>query len=88
MKKLLILAAAMTALGSFGAAAQDIGVRIGPNGVRIGAEPQRERVIIRERERRGPDRIVRERRSRDCEVVTRTRINRNGERVTVRERRC
>lgn len=87
MKKLLILAAAMTAMGSFGAAAQDIGVRIGPNGVRIGAEPQRERVIIRER--RGPDRVVvRERRGRDCEVVTRTRINRYGERVTVRERRC
>lgn len=87
MKKLLILAAAMTAMGSFGAAAQNIGVRVGPDGVRIGAEPQRERVIIRERERRGPPRYV-ERRGRDCEVVTRTRINRNGDRVTVRERRC
>lgn len=88
MKKLLILAAAMTALGSFGASAQDIGVRIGPNGVRIGAEPQRERVIIRERERRGPYRVVRERRGRDCEVVTRVRVNRYGERVRIRERRC
>lgn len=87
MKKILILAAAMTAMGSFSAAAQDIGVRIGPDGVRIGAERERERVIIRERDRRGSDYYV-ERRGRDCEVVTRTRNNRNGERVTVRERRC
>lgn len=90
MKKLLILAAAMTALGSFGASAQDIGVRIGPDGVRIGTERDRprERVIIRERDRRDSRRAYRERRGRDCEVVTRTRINRNGDRVTTRERRC
>lgn len=65
-----------------------VGVQIGPGGVRVDDGRPRDRVIIRERDRR-PDRIVvRERRGRDCETVVRSRVNRFGERVTVRERRC
>ncbi len=94
MKKILLAAAAVMALGTYGAAAQDVGVRIGPDGVRIGAEPRRERVIVRDRR---PDRvIVRERGARSweptgsigCRTVTTRRVNRFGETVVTRERRC
>ncbi len=95
MKKILLAAAAVMAFGTYSATAQDVGVRIGPDGVRIGSEPRRERIIVRDRE---PDRvIVRERRSPrswettgtvGCRTVTTRRVNRYGETVVTRERRC
>ena len=84
----LTVPAALLAGLAIAPAQAQVGVQIGPGGVRLDDGRPRERVIIRERERRPNRVIVEDRRRGDCETITRTRVNRFGERVTTRERRC
>lgn len=86
MKNVLMAGATalFLALGTAGAAAQ-VGVEIGPGGVRVGP-PERERVIVRDRRLRDDD--YDRTGSIRCRTVERERVNRFGETVVERERRC